>query len=92
MSNHRYAIDDELFERIEPYLEGSRGPSHARAENRRFIDAVLWVLRTGAGWRDLPERFGNGTASISDSIDSQRVIGGSISPENSVTLSPRSFS
>ena len=29
------------------------------ADNRLFVDAVLWVLRTGSPWRDLPEEFGN---------------------------------
>lgn len=30
--------------------------------NRLFFDAVLWIARTGAPWRDLPERFGNGNS------------------------------
>ena len=29
------------------------------ADNRRFLDAILWRARTGSPWRDLPERFGN---------------------------------
>jgi transposase len=28
-------------------------------DNRLFVDAVLWIAKTGAPWRDLPERFGN---------------------------------
>lgn len=35
--------------------EGKRGP---RTDNRRFMNALLWMARSGAGWRDLPERFG----------------------------------
>ena len=34
----------------------------AAQDNRRFIDAVLWVARTGAAWADLPERLGNGNS------------------------------
>ena len=37
--------------------DGDRGRSGA--DNRLFVDAVLWVLRTGSPWRDLPEEFGN---------------------------------
>ncbi len=29
------------------------------AECYRFIEGVLWIARTGAPWRDLPERYGN---------------------------------
>ena len=36
--------------------EGQRGP---RCDNRRFVDALLWMARSGARWRDLPERYGD---------------------------------
>ena len=36
--------------------KGKRGP---RTDNRRFLDALLWMARSGGRWRDLPERFGN---------------------------------
>jgi transposase len=35
---------------------GQRGP---RCDNRRFVDALLWMARSGGRWRDLPERFGD---------------------------------
>ena len=50
----RHAISDADWARVEPLLP-RRGPP---ADDRRFIDAVLWVARTGAAWRDLPDRFG----------------------------------
>ncbi len=50
----RHAIRDADWDRVKNLLP-SRGP---RTNNRRFVDAVLWVNRTGAPWRDLPERFG----------------------------------
>ena len=34
-------------------------PGVTAADNRRFLKAVLWRIRTGSPWRDLPERFGN---------------------------------
>ena len=61
MNRPRYATDDELFARIEPLLTGQpsdRGPTLSSEENCRFIDAVYWILSTGARWRDLPKRFG----------------------------------
>ncbi len=36
---------------------GERGP--AVADRRRTVNGILWVLRTGAPWRDMPERYGN---------------------------------
>jgi putative transposase len=55
----RYAISDEPFARIEHLLPGkSSDPGRTAADNRLFIDAVLWIARTGAPWPDLPERFG----------------------------------
>lgn len=56
---HRYAISDRDFERIAPLLPGQTGkPGRNARNNRLFIDAVLYVARTGAPWQDLPERFG----------------------------------
>jgi transposase len=55
----RHAISDERWERIKDLLPGQEGdPGVTARDNRLFIDAVLWIGKTGAPWRDLPERFG----------------------------------
>src|SRR5262249_22285772 len=55
----RHAISDADWERIKDLLPGREGQTGwIAADNRRFIDAVLWIAKTGAPWRDLPERFG----------------------------------
>jgi transposase len=57
---HRHDITDNAWELIEPHLSGQRGQWGGIAEdNRRFINAVFWILRTGAPWRDLPSEYGN---------------------------------
>ena len=44
---------------MESLLPGWPGsPGRSSDDNRLFLDAVLWIARTGAPWRDLPERFG----------------------------------
>src|SRR5436190_23686543 len=56
----RHAISDADWARVKPLLPGQPGQHGGVAEdNRRFLDAVLWIARTGAAWRDLPERLGN---------------------------------
>jgi transposase len=57
---HRHAISDDDWARIKDLLPGRPG-QHGKVakDNRLFIDAVLWIAKTGAPWRDLPERFGN---------------------------------
>ena len=46
--------------RIAALLPGQAGdPGVTAKDNRLFVDAVLWIAKTGAPWRDLPERFGN---------------------------------
>ncbi len=58
--HHRHAIRDEDWDRIQDLLPGRAGlPGVTAQDNRLFIDAVLWIGKTGAPWRDLPERFGN---------------------------------
>ncbi len=55
----RFELSDEQWERVEGLLPGRPGTAGRSGEDHRlFLDAVLWVLRTGAPWRDLPERFG----------------------------------
>lgn len=54
----RHAISDADWDRIKHLL-----PTHGPAGDRRlFVDAVLYVARTGIPWRDLPERFGHWNA------------------------------
>ncbi len=57
----RYALRDDQWARIEHLLPGR--PGHVggtAADNRLFGDAVLYRVRAGIAWRDLPERFGKG--------------------------------
>jgi transposase len=59
----RHAISDADWDRIKHLLPGQPGQHGGVArDNRRFLDAVLWVARTGAAWADLPERLGNGNS------------------------------
>lgn len=56
----RHEISDVDWDRIANLLPGQPGQHGGIAEdNRRFVNAILWIARTGAPWRDLPERFGN---------------------------------
>jgi transposase len=57
--HHRHAIRDEDWDRIKDLLPGRAGlPGVTAKDNRLFVNAVLWLAKTGAPWRDLPERFG----------------------------------
>ena len=57
--NHRYEISDADWDRIQDFLPGQPGQHGGVAQdNRRFLNAVLWIARTGAAWEDLPERLG----------------------------------
>lgn len=59
MAAKRYELSDVQWRRIEPLLPGKAGdPGRSGADNRLFVNGVLWVLRSGAHWHDLPERYG----------------------------------
>jgi transposase len=56
----RHEISDPDWDRIKHRLPGQLGQHGGVAEdNRRFINAILYVARTGIPWRDLPERLGH---------------------------------
>ena len=53
-------LKDQQWERMQPHLPGkSSDPGRTGADNRLFVEAVLWLARTGVPWRDLPPCFGN---------------------------------
>ena len=55
----RLVLSDSAWDRIAGHIIGderSRGTSGR--DNRMFVEGVLWIVRTGAPWRDLPEVFG----------------------------------
>lgn len=55
----RTVLTDVQWERIAPLLPGKKGdPGRSGRDNRRFVEGVLWMVRTGAPWRDLPQDFG----------------------------------
>ena len=55
----RYELSDGQWLRIEDLLPGkARDPGRTGGDNRLFVNGVLWVLRSGAHWHDLPERYG----------------------------------
>ena len=56
----RTILRDDQWERIKEHLPGKATDRGVTAkDNRRFLEAVLWINRTGSPWRDLPEEFGH---------------------------------
>lgn len=53
-------LNDAQWARIEPFVLGGRkGRRGPRSDNRRFVEALIWMARSGGRWRDLPERYGD---------------------------------
>jgi len=58
--HRRHDISDKTWNLLEPLLPGRKGSWGGVAkDNRLFINAVFWILRTGAPWRDLPPDYGD---------------------------------
>ena len=53
------ALNDRQWALMAPHCLGKPGDAGRRgADNRLFVEAVLWIVRTGSPWRDLPAEFG----------------------------------
>ena len=59
-AHRRHDISGQVWEILEPLLPGGKGKTGRPAQdNRLFLNAVFWILRTGAPWRDLPPDYGD---------------------------------
>ena len=59
MNESRFVLKDHQWERIKPHCHGlASHPGRTGGDARLFLEAVFWVARTGAPWRDLPVSFG----------------------------------
>lgn len=54
----RYEIADESWALIADLFNAPRHCRRPRADDRLMLNGILWVLCSGAAWRDMPERFG----------------------------------
>ena len=60
MNEQRFVVSDVLWQRLKSHLPGKVSDAGATAkDNRLFLEAVLWRVRTGSPWRDLPPAFGH---------------------------------
>ena len=60
MTLRRYELTDEEWEQIAPFLppENSCKQGRPAKSNRTILNGMIWIARSGAPWRDLPERYG----------------------------------
>lgn len=55
----RFVLSDAQWAKMEPHCLGKPGDrGRSGTDNRLFVEAVLWIARTGSPWRDLPPLFG----------------------------------
>ena len=54
----RKELTDKQWEQLSPELPPPKNTGRPPHDHRRIINGILWVLRTGAPWRDLPARYG----------------------------------
>jgi Putative transposase of IS4/5 family (DUF4096) len=59
LARDRFVVSDTAWEKVAPLLPGKpTDPGATGKDNRLFLEAVLWRVRTGVPWRDLPGAFG----------------------------------
>ena len=59
LAMNRFSLTDAQWEKMGPFCLGKpTDPGRTGGDNRLFVEAVLWIVRTGSPWRDLPPLFG----------------------------------
>ena len=58
MTSRRHALSDAQWEVLRPLLPTNDRRGRPYKDHRLVLDGILWILHTGAPWRDLPEHFG----------------------------------
>ena len=58
-TSNRWVLSQAQWDKMEPHCLGKASdPGRSGSDNRRFVEAVLWIVRTGSPWRDLPPELG----------------------------------
>lgn len=61
----RNILTDAQWAKMGPHYRGkATDPGRGGRDNRLFMEAALWIVRTGNPWRDLPERFGKWSTTV----------------------------
>ncbi|WP_420825251.1 transposase [Sphingobium lignivorans] len=69
----RLVLSDGAWERMAPLIIGRPDQKGSTGRNNRmFVEAVLWIVRTSSPWRDFPEFSGTGTACSGASVAGAR--------------------
>lgn len=55
----RYELSDDEWAVVEPFLPPPRVGGRPRDDDRRVLNAIVWKIRSGAAWRDVPARYGS---------------------------------
>lgn len=55
MVSRRYELTEEQWDKIKHYFEGKKGRPYKNVRNT--VNGIVWIMRSGAAWRDLPTRY-----------------------------------
>jgi putative transposase len=73
----RLVLSDAAWERMAPLIIGRPDQKGSTGrDNRMFVEGVLWIVRTGSSWRDLPEAFGDWNSVFRASVDGASKVSG----------------
>ena len=62
MVSRRYELTDEHWDKIKQYFEAPKKNGRPYKNVRNTVNGIVWILKSGAAWRDLPARYGDWNA------------------------------